>query len=55
MPTLTEEQTRELAEYIDRRAAVLDRDLLPYGDPRDKDVLVFGAGYGADVLWEQAQ
>jgi SAM-dependent methyltransferase len=49
--TLTDDQIRELASYILRRSAVLDRDLLPYGDPSGKDVLVFGAGYGTEMLW----
>jgi SAM-dependent methyltransferase len=48
---LTEEQITELTGYILHRERALDRDLLPYGDPRGKDVLVFGCGYGNEVLW----
>jgi len=48
---LTDEQISELTAYIIHRERALDRDLLPYGDPRGKDVLVFGCGYGNEVLW----
>jgi SAM-dependent methyltransferase len=51
MAALTESDIRELADYIGRRSAVLDRDLLPYGEPAGKHVLVFGSGYGTEVLW----
>ena len=40
-----------MTEYIIDREKSLDRDLLPYGDPAGKDVLVFGCGYGNEVLW----
>jgi SAM-dependent methyltransferase len=48
---LTADQIEELSGYIRHRSAALDRDLLPYGDPADKDVLVFGSGYGTEMLW----
>jgi SAM-dependent methyltransferase len=48
---LTAEQIAELKTYIIRREKSLDRDLLPYGDPAGKDVLVFGCGFGNEVLW----
>ncbi len=48
---LSEEQITELTAYVIHRERALDRDLLPYGDPRGKDVLVFGCGYGNEVLW----
>jgi SAM-dependent methyltransferase len=47
----TPEQVTELKDYIIAREASLDRDLLPYGDPAGKDVLVFGCGFGNEVLW----
>jgi SAM-dependent methyltransferase len=47
----TPEQITELTDYIIRREKALDRDLLPYGDPTGKDVLVFGCGFGNEVLW----
>jgi SAM-dependent methyltransferase len=48
---LPEARIVELTDYVIRRTAGLDDSLLPYGDPAGKDVLVFGAGYGADTLW----
>src|SRR4051794_10096368 len=45
------EQVEELKNYIIQRESSLDRDLLPYGNPEDKDVLVFGCGFGNEVLW----
>ncbi|HEY7961926.1 MAG TPA: class I SAM-dependent methyltransferase [Solirubrobacteraceae bacterium] len=48
---LSDEQITELTAYVIHRERALDRDLLPYGDPRGKDVLVFGCGYGNEVLW----
>src|SRR5580698_10011924 len=48
---LSEEQITQLTAYIIHRERALDRDLLPYGDPKGKDVLVFGCGYGNEVLW----
>ncbi len=48
---LAANEIEELREYIVHRSGALDRDLLPFGDPADKDVLVFGSGYGADALW----
>jgi SAM-dependent methyltransferase len=48
---LTEQQIVELKDYIIRRERSLDRDLLPYGNPHGKDVLVFGCGFGNEVLW----
>lgn len=48
---LSDEQISHLTGYIIHRERALDRDLLPYGDPRGKDVLVFGCGYGNEVLW----
>ena len=47
----TPQQIAELKDYIIRRERSLDRDLLPYGDPAGKDVLVFGCGFGNEVLW----
>ena len=51
MVELSEQQIVTLTDYIIRREQTLDRDLLPYGDPRGKDVLVFGCGFGNEVLW----
>ena len=48
---LTAQQIAELKSYVIRRESSLDRDLLPYGDPAGKDVLVFGCGFGNEVLW----
>jgi SAM-dependent methyltransferase len=48
---LAEAEIVELTKYILHRETTLDRDLLPYGDPKGKDVLVFGCGYGNEVLW----
>jgi SAM-dependent methyltransferase len=48
---LTEQQIAELKDYIIHREQSLDRDLLPYGNPDGKDVLVFGCGFGNEVLW----
>jgi SAM-dependent methyltransferase len=48
---LPPDEIRRLRDHIIRREKLLDRDLLPYGDPADKDVLVFGSGYGTEVLW----
>lgn len=48
---LSESEISELTSYIIRREAALDRDLLPYGDPQGRRVLVFGCGYGNEVLW----
>jgi SAM-dependent methyltransferase len=48
---LSEEQIVELKDYLLHRERMLEHDLLPYGDPRDKDVLVFGSGIGNEVLW----
>lgn len=48
---LSDEQISYLTEYIIHRERALDRDLLPYGDPSGKDVLVFGCGFGNEVLW----
>jgi SAM-dependent methyltransferase len=48
---LGEQQITELKDYIIRRERSLDRDLLPYGDPDGKHVLVFGCGFGNEVLW----
>jgi 2-polyprenyl-3-methyl-5-hydroxy-6-metoxy-1,4-benzoquinol methylase len=48
---LSAEQIDELKDYIIHREKALDRDLLPYGDPAGKDVLVFGCGFGNEVLW----
>jgi SAM-dependent methyltransferase len=47
----SEERIAELKDYIIHRERSLDRDLLPYGNPQGKDVLVFGCGYGNEVLW----
>lgn len=38
-------------DYIRQRVAGLDKALLPLGDPRNKDVLVFGCGMGNEILW----
>jgi SAM-dependent methyltransferase len=48
---LTAEQITELTAYIIRREKSLDRHLLPYCNPAGKDVLVFGCGFGNEVLW----
>jgi len=48
---LAEVEIAELTTYVINREKALDRDLLPYGDPAGKDVLVFGCGYGNEVLW----
>jgi SAM-dependent methyltransferase len=48
---LDDPQVIELKDYLIHRERALDRDLLPYGDPRNKDVLVFGAGIGNEILW----
>jgi SAM-dependent methyltransferase len=48
---LSDEQVVELKDYLIHRERMLDRDLLPYGDPRDKDILVFGSGVGNEILW----
>jgi SAM-dependent methyltransferase len=48
---LDDPQVVELKDYLIHRERALDRDLLPYGDPRGKDVLVFGAGIGNEILW----
>ena len=48
---LTGTQIVDLAGYVERRMGGLDRDLLPYGDPAGKDVLVFGCGLGNEVVW----
>jgi SAM-dependent methyltransferase len=51
MTELSEERLLHLTNYIVHREQALDREMLPYGDPVDKDVLVFGAGHGTEVLW----
>jgi SAM-dependent methyltransferase len=48
---LDDQKVVELKDYLIHRERALDRDLLPYGDPRNKDVLVFGAGIGNEILW----
>lgn len=48
---LSEAEIVMLKDYLIHRESSLDRDLLPYGDPRGKDVLVFGCGFGNEVLW----
>jgi SAM-dependent methyltransferase len=48
---LDDREVVELKDYLVHRERALDRDLLPYGDPRDKDILIFGAGIGNEVLW----
>lgn len=48
---LDESEILTLKDYILHREAALDRDLFPYGDPQGRDVLVFGCGYGNEVLW----
>ncbi|UGS38817.1 hypothetical protein DSM104329_05247 [Capillimicrobium parvum] len=48
---LSDEKVQEICEYILHREEALDRDLLRYGDPAGKDVLIFGGGYGNEVLW----
>lgn len=37
--------------YLEQREKGLDTALLPLGNPRGKDVLVFGCGKGNEVLW----
>jgi SAM-dependent methyltransferase len=49
--TLSDAKVQEICEYILHREEGLDRDLLRFGDPAGKDVLVFGGGYGNEVLW----
>ena len=39
-----------MRDYLLQREKSLDRDLLAYGDPAGKDILVFGCGYGNEVL-----
>lgn len=51
MAELNDEQVVELKDYLLHRERMLDRDLLPYGDPRGKDMLVFGSGIGNEILW----
>jgi SAM-dependent methyltransferase len=48
---LSAEEITELAAYIIHREKALDRTLLAYGNPEGKDVLIFGCGYGNEVLW----
>jgi SAM-dependent methyltransferase len=48
---LSEEQITELTGYIIHREKWVDRHLLPYCNPAGKDVLVFGCGFGNEVLW----
>jgi SAM-dependent methyltransferase len=48
---LPPDEITRLTDYIVHRERLLDRDLLPYGDPAGKDVLIFGCGYGNEVLW----
>ncbi len=48
---LSEEQITELTAYIIRREKSLDRHFLLYCNPAGKDVLVFGCGFGNEVLW----
>jgi SAM-dependent methyltransferase len=48
---LDDPQVVELKDYLVHRERALDRDLLPYGDPKGKDILVFGAGIGNEILW----
>lgn len=50
-PKLSEERIEEVKAYILHREKALDRDLLRYGDPAGKDVLIFGGGWGNEVLW----
>ncbi|MEZ5120464.1 MAG: class I SAM-dependent methyltransferase [Solirubrobacterales bacterium] len=50
-PKLAEATIEELKSYILHREKALDRDLLRYGDPAGKNVLIFGGGYGNEVLW----
>ena len=40
-----------MRDALIHRERPLDRDLLPYGDPAGKEVLVFGSGRGNEVLW----
>lgn len=44
-----------MRKYLLGRERALERDLLPLGNPRDKDVLVFGCGTGVEILWCAAQ
>jgi SAM-dependent methyltransferase len=48
---LSPEEISELTDYIIHRETLLDHDLLPYADPAGKDILVFGCGFGNEVLW----
>jgi SAM-dependent methyltransferase len=48
---LPEDEIERLTSYIIHREGMLDKDMLPYADPRGKDVLIFGCGYGNDALW----
>ncbi|HEY7830572.1 MAG TPA: class I SAM-dependent methyltransferase [Solirubrobacteraceae bacterium] len=48
---LNDEQVVELKDYLLHRERKLDGDLLPYGDPAGKDLLVFGSGIGNEILW----
>jgi SAM-dependent methyltransferase len=48
---MTEDEFAKRKDYIRQRAKGLDKALLALGDPRDKDVLVFGCGLGNEILW----
>src|SRR5258706_8939366 len=48
---MKEEEIEELSKYLLNRPRLLDKDLLPFGDPGGKDVLIFGCGLGAEVPW----
>lgn len=46
-----EQRLNRLKAYLIDREKGLDEVLLPLGDPKDKDVLVFGCGKGNELLW----
>jgi SAM-dependent methyltransferase len=50
-PAADSEAIRSKKDYIIRRSRNLDRDLLPYGKPNGRDVLIFGSGLGTEALW----
>jgi tetratricopeptide (TPR) repeat protein len=47
----TEDEIVSWTKYVKQREGALDQDLLPYGNPTGKNVLVFGCGMGSEVVW----
>ncbi|WP_167223084.1 class I SAM-dependent methyltransferase [Massilia rubra] len=48
---MTPEHIATIKQYILQRVAGLDKALLSLGNPKNKDVLVFGCGMGNEILW----